>query len=106
MSAFCLRGGLLDGSVGWGRGQSPRRDVYSVESFLKDQVRTKSLQSCPTLCNPMAATHQAPLSMGFSRKNIGVGLPFSSPRDRRLRISSQLFHKLLAGCLTSLLSSL
>ena len=34
-------------------------------------------QSCPTLCDPMdCATHQAPLSMGFSRKNTGVGCHF------------------------------
>ena len=24
-------------------------------------------QSCPTLCDPVDCTHQAPLSMGFSR---------------------------------------
>ena len=51
------------------------------------------LQSCPTLCGPMAAAHQAPLSTGFSSKNTGVGCDFlllamsysrafSQPRDR------------------------
>ena len=29
-------------------------------------------QSCPTLCNSMDYSHQAPLSMGFSGKNTGV----------------------------------
>ena len=44
-------------------------------------------QSCPALCNPGAGAHQAPLSMGFTRQNAGVGshslLRGSSwPRDR------------------------
>ena len=38
----------------------------------------KSLQSCPTLCDPKAA-HQAPPSLGFSRQEHWSGLPFPSP---------------------------
>jgi len=38
----------------------------------------KSLQSCPTLCNPIDA-HQAPPSLGFSRQEHWSGLPFPSP---------------------------
>ena len=38
----------------------------------------KSFQSCPTLCDPIAA-HQAPLSLGFSRQEHWSGLPFPSP---------------------------
>ena len=38
-------------------------------------------QSCPTLCNPMDCTHQAPPSMGFSRQEYWSGLPFPSPAD-------------------------
>ena len=30
-------------------------------------------QSCPSLCNPMDCSHQAPLPVGFSSKNTGVG---------------------------------
>ena len=30
-------------------------------------------QSCPTLCDPRTAARQAPLSMGFSRHDTGVG---------------------------------
>ena len=41
----------------------------------------KSLQSCPTLCNPMTVARQAPLSMGFSRQEYRSGLPFPSPGD-------------------------
>ena len=39
----------------------------------------ESLQSCPTLCNPLDAAHQAPLSLGFSRQDHWSGLPFPSP---------------------------
>ena len=35
----------------------------------------KSLQSCLTLCD-LTVAHQAPLSMGFSSKNTGVGCHF------------------------------
>ena len=36
---------------------------------------------CPTLCNPLGVTHNAPLSMGFSRQEYWSGLPFPSPED-------------------------
>ena len=39
----------------------------------------KLLQSCLTLCDPMEAAHQAPLSTGFSRQEYWSGLPFPSP---------------------------
>ena len=39
----------------------------------------KSLQSCPTLCNPMDCSLQAPPSMGFSRQEYWSGLPLPSP---------------------------
>ena len=39
----------------------------------------KSLQSCPTLCDPIDGTHQAPPSPGFSRQEHWSGLPFPSP---------------------------
>ena len=39
----------------------------------------KSLQSCPTLCDPITAAHQASLSLGFSRQEHWSGLPFPSP---------------------------
>ena len=39
----------------------------------------KSLQSCPTLCDPIDGSHQAPLSLGFSRQEHCSGLPFPSP---------------------------
>ena len=39
----------------------------------------KSLQSCPTLCNPIDGSPPAPLSLGFSRQEHWSGLPFPSP---------------------------
>ena len=42
-------------------------------------VCAKSLQLCPTLCNPMDCSRQGPLSMGFSRQEYWSGLPFPSP---------------------------
>ena len=38
----------------------------------------KSLQSCPTLCDPIDTAHQAPPSLGFSRQEHWSGLPFPS----------------------------
>ena len=38
-------------------------------------------QWCPTLCDPVDCTLQAPLSMGFSRQEYWGGLPFPSPGD-------------------------
>ena len=38
-------------------------------------------QSCPTLCDPSTVAHQTLLSMGFSRQEYWIGLPFPSPGD-------------------------
>ena len=38
-------------------------------------------QLCPTLCDPMDCSPQAPLFMGFFRQEYGSGLPFPSPGD-------------------------
>ena len=45
------------------------------------QDSAKSLQSCPTLCNPMDCSHQAPLSVGFSREECWSGLSYPFPGD-------------------------
>ena len=37
--------------------------------------------SCPTLCDPMDCSRQAPLSMGFFRQEYWSGLPFPPPGD-------------------------
>ena len=38
-------------------------------------------QSCPTLCNPMDCSCQAPLSTEFFRQEYCGGWPFPSPGD-------------------------
>jgi len=40
----------------------------------------KSLQSCPTLCNPIEGSPPGTPSLGFSRQEHWSGLPFPSPR--------------------------
>ena len=44
-------------------------------------VCVKSFQPCPTLCDPMDCSRQAPLSMGFSRQEYWSGLPCPPPGD-------------------------
>ena len=39
------------------------------------------IKSCLTLATPWTISHQAPLSIGFSRQEYRNGLPFPSPRD-------------------------
>ena len=46
--------------------------------FLHGDLVTKS---CPTLETPWNVTHQAPLSMEFSRQEYWSGLPRPSPGD-------------------------
>ena len=41
----------------------------------------KSLQSCPTLCDPMDCSPPGSLFMGFSRKEYWSGLPLPPPGD-------------------------
>ena len=41
----------------------------------------KSLQLCPTLCNPWTVAHQAPLSMGFSGQEYWSVSPCPPPGD-------------------------
>ena len=43
-------------------------------------VCANSLQSCPTLCDPIDCSH-APLSMGFSRQEYWSRWPFPPPGD-------------------------
>ena len=39
----------------------------------------KSLQSCPTVCDPIGGSPPGSLSLGFSRQEHWSGLPFPSP---------------------------
>ena len=50
--------------------------VYGVKKC--SATAAKSLQSCPTLCDPIDVAHQAPQSLGFSRQEHWSRLPFPS----------------------------
>ena len=49
----------------------------------------KSLQSCPTLCDPETAAHQAPTSLGISRQEHWSGSPFPSPMHESKKVKSE-----------------
>ena len=51
---------------------------HSKLSNVNAAAAAKSLQSCSTLCDPMDSSHQAPLSLGFSKQEYWSGLPFPS----------------------------
>ena len=57
-------------------GRLKREDAYT-----RVCVSAKSLQSCPTLCDPMDYSHQALLFMGVSRQEDWSGLPWPPPGD-------------------------
>ena len=52
-------------------------------------------QLCPTLCNPTDCSHQAPLSMEFSRQEYWSGVAISFPRG-----SSQPRDQTWVSCIT------
>ena len=43
------------------------KKVMGVYRFPLAAPAARSFQSCPTLCNPIDGSHQAPPSLGFSR---------------------------------------
>ena len=60
----------------------------STEEYIKKMwciytqwniATAKSLQSCPTLCDPIDGSPPGSLSLGFSRQEHWSGLPFPSP---------------------------
>ena len=72
--------------VALGRGPEPRpvlspRQWYPIRLFLVVCTCAKSIQLCPTLCDPRTAACQAPLSMEFSRQGYWSGLPCCPPGD-------------------------
>ena len=56
--------------------------IINIYITLGVCMHSKSLQSCPTLCDPMDyIACQSPLSMGFFRQEYWSGLPCPSPGD-------------------------
>ena len=58
-----------------------KNTVYFFLTQYTAAAAAKSLQSCPTLCDPTdgSPTYKAPLSLGFTRQEHWSGLPFPSP---------------------------
>ena len=57
-----------------------KMQVPSFPTVAAATAAAKSLQSCPTLCDPIDGNPQALLSLGFSRQEHWSGLPFPSPK--------------------------
>ena len=53
----------------------------------------KSLQSCPTLCDPIDGSPPGSPSLGFSRQEHWSGLPFTSPMHKS-ESESEVAHSL------------
>ena len=54
-------------------------DFDTTSAAVAAAAAAKSLQSCRLCATPETASHQAPLSLGFSRQEYWSGLPFPSP---------------------------
>ena len=57
----------------------PGSSVHVISQARILAAAARSLQSCPTLWNPIDSSPQAPPSLGFSRQEHWSGLPFPSP---------------------------
>ena len=53
----------------------------SQQPMLQFVIVIQSLNCVHVIATPLIVTHQAPLSMGFSRQEYWSELPFSSPGD-------------------------
>ena len=79
-----------------------RRSAFFIVQFSHPYITTgKSINrfSCVQLCNLMDCSHQAPLSMGFSRQEYWRGLPCPPPGelpDPGIKLTS-LMSPVLAG---------
>ena len=71
----------------WGQGGVPRPqetlkfNAHHLTSPIgrAAAAAARSLQSCPTLCDPIDGSPLAPLSLGFARQEYWSGFPFPSP---------------------------
>ena len=54
-----------------------------IHAGILEHIKTLGFYnwSCPTLCDPMDCSPQAPLSLGFSRPDYWNGLPCPPPGD-------------------------
>ena len=52
---------------------------YMYISYIYTAAAATSLQSCPTLCDPIDGSPPGSAVLGFSRQEHWSGLPFPSP---------------------------
>ena len=69
----------MDRGAWWAIVHGVAKESDTTEKQTHTAAAAKSLQSCPTLCDPIDGSHQAPPSLGFSRQEQWSGLPFPSP---------------------------
>ena len=64
--------------VSWTKGKKTQ-NLKDLCLKTSSAAAAKSLQSCPTLCDPIDGSPPGSLSLGFSRQEHWSGLPFPSP---------------------------
>ena len=67
---------MFDGISGKLTGEVLIRKTNGITEYA---AAAKSLQSCPTLCDPIDSSPPGSPSLGFSRQEHWSGLPFPSP---------------------------
>ena len=65
----------------WGWGMAPWLSTQCSALYIKIDLIVCMLSCVRFFATPWTVTHQAPLSMGFSKQEYWNGLPFPSPRD-------------------------
>ena len=75
---------MIKGSVQVGTGSTKQvsagyKGYWGYSSIYIMVAAAKSLQSCPTLCDPIDGSPPGSPSLGFSRQEHWSGLPFPSP---------------------------
>ena len=63
----------------WGYKESDTTEGLNFPLYAAAAAAAKSLQSCPTLCDPIDGSPAGYPSLGFSRQEHWSGLPFPSP---------------------------
>ena len=59
--------------------QEPGANLTCLWAYYTAAAAAKSLQLCPTLCNPIDGSPSGSSSLEFSRQEHWSGLPFPSP---------------------------
>ena len=100
-ATICKESFSVHTATPWPEPPSSLAWTTSIDSY-KACVHAKSLQSCPTLCNPMDSS--APFSMGFSRQGYwsgysSRGLPNSGIKPTSL-MSPALADRFFTTCTT------